>query len=290
MTRPGPIFAAICAAVALLLAGCGEAPEPATPALWQVSGPEGAHGYLFGTIHALDEGTEWRSPAIARAFADADTLVVEVAGIADREASAKVWRLLATTRGLPPLSRRVPQQDAATVRTALERIGLAEREFADTETWAAALTLADLANDEDGEGLDLQLLRERSGKRVAELEGVARQLSLFDRLPPAEQSDLLVAVARGMVSDPDGPQRLARLWRTGDIDAIAAETHKGMLADPELREALLVVRNRAWAERIDALLEGGSTPFVAVGAAHLAGSDGLPELLQAKGYKVRRIQ
>jgi uncharacterized protein YbaP (TraB family) len=274
-------------ALGLLLAGCGKSEPPATPALWEITGPEGHHGYLFGTIHALDEDVEWRSAAFERAFADADTLVVEAAGITDTEASAKIWRRLALTPGLPPLTRRVPPADAAELKAALDRAGLDESAFAETESWAAALTLASALRDERGDGIDLALLRDAKGKRIAEFEGVAGQLAIFDRLPQADQSALLASVAQ---DDPGDEARLARLWRTGDIEAIAGETHKGMLADPELREALLVARNRAWEARIEAILRGGRTPFVAVGAAHMAGPDGLPAMLAAKGYKIRRLQ
>ena len=84
--------------------------------------------------------------------------------------------------------------------------------------------------------------------------------------------------------------RLARLWLSGDMDAIAKEGDEGMLADPELRQALLIDRNRAWAERILALYTQGKRPLVAVGAAHLAPPQGLPELLAAKGYRVTRLR
>lgn len=281
-------FAAALAALAL--AACGQPEEPAAPALWEVTGPNGAHGYLFGTIHAVGEDVDWRGPAIERAFADADMLVVEAAGVTNPEATARAWQELARARGEPPLTKRVPREHAGEVKAALDRTGLDESNFSETETWAAALTLANELREEDGDGIDLALLRDRGGKRVASLEGVSSQLKIFDRLPASDQSALLAAVAEQAIDDPGGEARLARLWRTGDIDAIAAETRKGVLADPDLRAALLVNRNRAWAERIEELLRSRAVPFVAVGAAHLAGPDGLPALLAARGYRVRRLQ
>ena len=61
-------------------------------------------------------------------------------------------------------------------------------------------------------------------------------------------------------------------------------------AEARLREALLVARNRNWAEQIAAMLKSGKRPFVAVGAAHVAGIDGLPEMLASKGFTVKRVQ
>ena len=70
---------------------------------------------------------------------------------------------------------------------------------------------------------------------------------------------------------------------------IEASTREGFLADPALRAALLTGRNNRWAEAIIPLLEQSPRPLVAVGTAHLVGPDGLVALLEARGYRVRRI-
>ncbi|OYX90003.1 MAG: polysaccharide biosynthesis protein GumN, partial [Novosphingobium sp. 35-62-5] len=64
---------------------------------------------------------------------------------------------------------------------------------------------------------------------------------------------------------------------------------RGFLADRGLHQALLTNRNRAWADQLDAMLNKGAKPFVAVGAAHLAGADSLQRLMMARGWQIKRV-
>ena len=58
----------------------------------------------------------------------------------------------------------------------------------------------------------------------------------------------------------------------------------------QLREALLVGRNRAWMEQLVPMLKRGDKPLVAVGSLHMVGRDGLVAQLETQGYKVTRLQ
>jgi uncharacterized protein YbaP (TraB family) len=55
-------------------------------------------------------------------------------------------------------------------------------------------------------------------------------------------------------------------------------------------EQLLGERNKAMVERIKGFLQHERTYFVLVGAAHLTGADGIVALLEAQGYRARRIR
>jgi len=140
--------------------------------------------------------------------------------------------------------------------------------------------------NDTGSGVDRALIAEAA--RVEGLESFEEQYAVFDRLPPARQARLLTALAAEADSHAEDQRVIA--WLTGDIAALEREASVGILADPELREALQLSRNRAWAGRVAALLDGGERPFVAVGAAHMWGEEGLPALLAARGYTVRRVQ
>ncbi len=282
------VFAALI--LALALAACGEPardwPDP-RPALWEVSGPDGARGWLFGTIHSLPKGADWRTEAVDRARTNSGVLVVEIADLGDAQAAKAAFERLATTRGLPPLSQRVPAADRPALAAFLDRAGLSDDSFPHTETWAAAILLANRVRRRDpASGVDRALLA--GAKRVEGLETFEEQYGAFDALPAAEQADLLLALARE--ADADFGERQIREWLTGDLAALERDSATGVLADPELREALQAARNRRWAERIDRLLAAGARPFVAVGEAHMFGEANLPELLTARGYTVRRIQ
>ena len=279
---------------ALWLASCG-APNPAadrdwpapSPALWEVTAPDGDKAWLFGTVHALPDDVAWRTPAFDTAFADAGLLVVEIAELGDTAQSFPIFQRLAYSDGLPPLTRRVTGPDRATVEALLELTGASESDYAEMESWAAAMVLAGGVRLGDPEnGVDRALLE--SAKPTEGLEDFEQQFSIFDTLPQTEQADLLVAVAREATGG--DPAAALEHWLEGDLAALETLAQAGMLGDPELRAALLDARNRAWLARIVPMIDDGREPFVAVGAAHMLGAGGLPALLAARGFTVRRLQ
>src|SRR3546814_13215263 len=64
--------------------------------------------YLFGTIHLLPKGLEWRTPAIEKAVAASDALVLETQLGTDLSRTGRKMMEMGLSPGLPPLLERVP--------------------------------------------------------------------------------------------------------------------------------------------------------------------------------------
>jgi uncharacterized protein len=280
------------------IAGCSDrsgdpardAPPP-NPAVFAIADANGAvKGWLIGTIHALPDGTPWRSSAVTEVASKADSLLVEVADLENGRMLEQAFGTLATTPDLPALADRVRPEHRARLDELVAKAGLGTVQQRRTESWAAALMLARVyAEGNPANGVDRALIREFDGRPVRELEGVRAQLGVFDSLPEDAQRTLLIAVIEA--SDPanDDAARLRRAWLGGDLAAIEDASQRGIMADARLREALMTRRNERWMERIDAQLQDRARPLIAVGAAHLVGPDGLIALLEARGYQVKRL-
>jgi uncharacterized protein YbaP (TraB family) len=275
-----------------LMAACSR-PVEVRPALWLVEGPSGQKAWLFGTIHALPDPVDWRSPVIDGALKQSDRLILEVAGIADDATTAEIFSKLAQGGPHPPLDKRVTPDLADDLASEMQRDGMRRGELDKYDTWAAAVLIARAQSQIDGQdssnGIDRALAQGYHGP-IGELEGAASQLGIFDALPEAQQRAMLGAVLHDSLGRRNAARQLEAAWARGDLETIERSLDSEFLNDPALRDALLVRRNRNWTDKLVAMLKMGAHPFVAVGAGHMVGSDGLPAMLTARGFKVTRLQ
>ncbi|ANI76549.1 TraB/GumN family protein [Sphingobium sp. EP60837] len=280
----------------LLVAACGrDGPAPAEgrgPALWRVQG-HGLDGWLFGTIHVLPKGVAWRTEKVRAAIDGSDRLVLESAEIQDRARTMALFEKMGRSPGLPPLEARVPVNE----RDELQRIagegGTSTQLLSGYESWAAAMLLSAAAQQSlhvsGDEGVEPALIKDfrEEDKPIGGLETVARQFGAFDTLPEAAQRRLLAQTVEEARRMKALYERIMRAWLEGDMAAIAREDEAGEKPDPVVEQAVLIARNRDWSDVVGKLR---GRPFIAVGTGHLTGRDNLIQLLEAKGYKVTRVQ
>lgn len=276
-------------------AGANE-PAAIQPALWRVTDADTTI-YLFGTVHILPPSLDWETPAILDAFNRADAVYFETPVEPDM---TELQRLVALLGFYVPPDRlwdRMSEADAARVQDAAAKLNL-RIDLGAMRPWLAALTLSDAfvvaAGYDSGSGVERTLGPQAAaaGKTMRYFETIEQQLRFFADLSDEVQLAYLLDGVRQINEEPELLDQLVAAWSTGDVatlDRLVVEDE--MDSAPEVYDAILVQRNRRWADTLSSLAsEEAGVFFVAVGAAHIAGPESLALLVQQKGLRVERIQ
>lgn len=287
------MFRALFLAALFLLGSCGAAPREAKPALWAVRDGD-TTVYLFGTVHLLRPDLRWFDGPVRTAFDASDTLVLELVMPPEAETQALLDRL-GRTPGDPTVAA-LPVPEHAKLEGALRQAGLPPQALDRDEPWLAALTLSLLPlqklgyDNASGAEQVLQAAAKKAGKQVQGLETAEQQFGYFDHLSAAAQGRLIGDTLDGLSETGANIEVAVTAWSKGDADALARLLNADLAANPELRDTLLLRRNRAWADWIAARMQKPGTVFVAVGAGHLAGGESVLALLAKAGRRVERLQ
>jgi uncharacterized protein YbaP (TraB family) len=78
-------------------------------------------------------------------------------------------------------------------------------------------------------------------------------------------------------------------WRDGELERLSSELLDDFDEFPGLYESLVTKRNQSWVPALERMLEDGRRHLVVVGALHLIGEDGVPQLLARRGFDVTQM-
>jgi len=259
--------------------------------LWEVSGEGVESAYLFGTIHTEDPDVLQLARPVQQAFAASQAVVLEMLLDVDAMMYSSTAMLMMDGRSLSDI---VGQPLFGQISRAMQSRGIPEAVLNRMQPWAAAVTLS-MPAPETGEVLDAMLYQNalQQGKDVYGLETVQEQLHVFESMSEADQIVLLKDAVENF-SDIDAMHaELLAAYKQRDLNGLMAISEASMqqgdqrLAD-EFQQHLVVDRNHRMAERMRQYLQQGKA-FIAVGALHLPGEEGLLNLLEQQGYTVRRM-
>jgi len=259
--------------------------------LWRVERAGVTSSYLFGTMHSDDPSVVKLPKPVQRAFDQAHSVTLEV--VLDPRSLLSMTSALLMTDGntLESLiGRRLYERTVAVMNTR----GMPEMLVANMKPWAVAVILM-TPPGKNGVVLDHVLYQSAvaTGKEVHGLETVAEQMGLFDGLSRKDQIALLEDTLDNLntIDQMLGELQVAYLDR--DLKRLLEINEASMRdSDPLLAETfnrkVIVERNYRMAERMQSRLREGQQ-FIAVGALHLAGEEGLLKLLSERGYRLSRV-
>jgi uncharacterized protein len=277
-----------------LLAAC---PVVGQSLLWEVSGNGLKQpSYLFGTYHILKDSYLQQAPLVKKAYTGAEGVVVEM--VMD---SSKMMQV--AMRGLMldnSLDKLISPADYDLIgkqfknQTGFDLMLFNRMKPVVTATMfglAQAQKESDTLKTFTGQPIDLYFAAngKQTGKTILPLETMEEQITLlYDHDPVEKQAKDLVTMVRDLGKTKDQSRLLTQYYLKGDLDAMftlmkTAETEAGSMAH------LLDERNQNWMKRLPALLAARPT-FVAVGAGHLPGPNGLIALLRKDGFTVKAVK
>ena len=99
---------------------------------------------------------------------------------------------------------------------------------------------------------------------------------------------MIMETIRGNVDHRETMQ-LIDVYLSQDIEKIYEFTTKSAMSSEEFEEEMLTNRNMNWIKPIQKIIKKNKA-FIAVGAAHLGGPNGVVELLRQKGYTLTPVK
>jgi hypothetical protein len=277
----------------------GDADEarPSRGFMWSAS-KDGKTVTLMGTIHVGRSGELALSPPMMRRLRESSSFAIE-ADVSDAARVMEVTRRYAIYPDDDPglEGRLTPELKAALTKVLVETPPNIWR----CKPWFLANTIVVVELMRQGhqpafgtEALLIDFAR-KTGKPVTEIEGIERQLKIFDSAPESLQLEYLRDVVESIGNGEAEREVRAILdaWDSSDFAAIEALYEEQAKDDSEaarfINEKLFDERHPAMLDAIEKLAADAGAPTVAVGVLHFAGPKGLLNLLRERGYTVRRI-
>lgn len=263
--------------------------------LWEVSGANNSV-YLLGSIHLLRPQDYPLPSALDAAYSDAEILIMEVdmddLNPLATQAAFRTYGVLQDDRTLRDLMGSDLYEQAV---AAADVIDIPLEMLHKTEPWYAAMTVEIMMLDRIGFnptlGIEMYMLSKAQddGKRIDGFETVEEQLQFLDGMSIEAQREMLISTLTESAKLGEMMDELIDAWRHGDLDFLETGMLEELAQQEELNKALVTDRNERWAARIAALLDDDDDYLIIVGALHLVGDKGVPNLLRQQGIGIYQL-
>lgn len=274
--------------------------------LWKIEMKGIAPSWLYGTMHVADPRVLSLPDAASAALDKAGTVVIETTDILDPgKAQAEILthpELTMFTDGTT-LDKLLDAGDLALLKKELKERGIDFDLVSRMKPWMIASFVAmpvceDSRKQSGDDFLDKKIAEEAKaeGKSVEGLETLDEQLKAMASLPMEfHLRGLVETLELGSLMD-DVMTTMTDLYLKGQIGMILpmmravspAEDQAPGSGYAEFEERIIHERNGVMARRAAPIIDKGDA-FIAVGALHLPGDDGLVARLRKAGYTVTAV-
>jgi uncharacterized protein YbaP (TraB family) len=279
----------------IVLTGIGQTSQKSLA--WKISG-NGLEkpSYLYGTMHTQDKRVFDFQEGVLEAHKASDVYVMEVnMDLADQFA---IMGMMMMDGDTTLESLLTPAQYDSVAQFFEDSVGQSLALFNSMMPILTAQTIEFMnLGHEEKLALDLHFadLATAQGKEVIGLETAEEQVQALKAISYQDQADALYELVRDKYDGVEDNmlEDLVDLYVQGDLEGMLALTAEESMsseeAQLEFENSLILKRNRVMTQRMEKIIKEQSA-FVAVGAAHLGGENGIITMLRILGYTVEPLK
>ncbi len=155
----------------------------------------------------------------------------------------------------------------------------------------SALFYPKMMNCDSPTGIEQEILvlAKDNKKEIEGLETMKFQASVFDSIPYEWQAKELLKSIDSFSVNKKEFEKMVIVYKNQRLDSMGIMLKSSELGGGKYDDILLNNRNHNWVNQLKTIMKKESV-FVAVGAGHLIGKQGLIELLRKEGYKVQPLE
>jgi uncharacterized protein YbaP (TraB family) len=259
--------------------------------LWEVSG-NGLNetSYIFGTLHVICPDEFVVFPGVEDALKNSERVILEL-DISDPQVMIGMQMGMVMKNNME-LSDVLNEDEYAIVANFFaDSLGMNISMFSKVQPFfliSMAIPHMIQCNPVSYENYFIQMA-DTLQIDLAGLETLREQLNVFDALTYRQQAEMLLETFAEYGSKREEFKEMLIYYLSSDLQSLEKLFDDLDNRFDEFTHRLIKERNERWIGRLDSLMNEKSS-FIAVGAGHLPGENGILKLLRTQGYTIERIE
>ncbi|RXM45182.1 TraB/GumN family protein [Flavobacterium sp. YO64] len=282
------LFTSAIAVITLFFSGTAQAQTKSVKLenslLWEVSGNGlSKPSYLYGTIHSICPTDYFLTEKTKNAFQKSDKLIVEI-NFSDPNEMADAQKLAMSPE---LLSKKLTPEQLSELDSILQKATGIKVQQVDSYSLATVMSLITIKTF-DCETLksyesDFTDLAKKEKKSVGGFETVKGQLNMLSNA--YTDSELIKSLGDASKAQ---TKKMVKDYKNENIMDLYGDIANEKVMSKKAKKYILDDRNSDWVKKMKDMMKNEAL-FVAVGSAHLAGDEGVINLLRKAGYKVKPV-
>jgi uncharacterized protein len=259
--------------------------------LWEISGKGlKQHSYLFGTFHLMCRGDIQFSNNLKTAIANATEMYMEL-DMDDPAVMLGGMMMMNMKDGkklkdlyTPAEYEKLSSFFKDSLHMPINFLETVKPYFLVAMMYPKMMPCKSVSGVEE----ELMKLAKQNKKNIKGLETLEFQAAVFDTIPYEQQAKELLKSIDSLPAYTVYFNSMVQVYKNQQLDKMETLFNDKEFGMEEYQDILLDNRNKNWVNQLKTLMKNESV-FVAVGAGHLVGENGLIALLKKEGYRLKPV-